>query len=129
MDQQTAAPQDGFERMTVEEFNALRRRPQISSMAEAIEFVTGIIDKMGVWPEIIEVLDPDEFEAELAGKTRHDSRFTITDGQMRKMRRIGARIHDVIRFRRAEPMMPELILKFSTGAVMYIWSNEIHQAV
>lgn len=35
MDQQTAVPQDGFERMTVEEFNTLRRPPQISSMTAA----------------------------------------------------------------------------------------------
>jgi hypothetical protein len=123
MDVQETA-EGGYEPMTVEEFNALRSPPKISSMAGAIEFVSGIIDRLGVWPEVITVLDPAEFDGELTpvyGGRGYASLHA-------KMQAIQRRVREVIRYRQAEPMMPELILKTDSGIVAFIWDKEIYLA-
>lgn len=115
--------QGGYQPMSVEEFSPLRRPPEIGSMADAIEFVRGIIDSLRVWPETIEVLDPGEFKVELTPV--YTRGYT---GAHAKMQAIRWRVLNAIHHRHAEPMMPELILKADSGIVAFIWDKEIYLA-
>lgn len=114
----------GYQPMSVEEFSSLRRPPEIGSMADAIEFVRGIIDSLRVWPETIEVLDPAESEDELTPV--HGGRGYA--GVHAKMQVIRWKVLNAIQKRHAEPMMPELILKADSGIVAFIWDKEIYLA-
>lgn len=119
----TAEQNGTYQPMSVEEFNTLRRPPEISSMEGAIAFVTGIIENLRVWPEKIEVLDPAEIKGELTlGYGGREYAAALA-----KIQAVRWKVRDVIKRRHAEPMMPELALKSDSGVVAYIWDKEIYR--
>lgn len=114
----------GHKPMSPEEFRALREPPEISSMDDAIEFIKGIIDNLGVWPETIEVLDP----AEIEGALTFASGGRYIHSACAKMQVIREQVKLAIRYRHAEPRTPELAIRSDSGVIIFIWDKGIYQA-